>query len=170
MHFRWVLAFAWLLPLVAARGAQVPAAQPKIADLQARFDKETNSGQKEKLFVKLSDAQFAEAHRAAHEDDFQTVGFQMEKYRDNVRTALEALRDQHPNAEKHAGPFRNLEMHVREGLRELEDFLIVAPPEYKPPLELVQGDINKMEDDLLHLLFPRRPGEKPPAHPPPKKE
>ena len=50
------------------------------------------------------------------------------------------------------------------------DFLIVAPPEYKPPLELVQGDINKMEDDLLHLLFPRRPGEKPPAHPPPKKE
>ena len=160
----------WLFPLTSARGLPGPAAEENIADLQARFDRETNSAKKEKLFVKLGDAEFAETHRAAHQNDFQRVGFQMEKYRDNLRATLEALKTQHPNAEKHPGPYRNLEMHVREGLRELEDFLIIAPMEYGPPLELVRRDVNKMEDELLHLLFPRRPGEKPPAKVPPQRE
>ena len=168
MRFPWALAVVWLFPLAPARGLPASPAQQSIADLQTRFDRETNGAKKEKLFEKLGDAQFAETHRAAHQSDFQTVGLQMEKYRDNLRVTLEALKTQHPNAEKHPGPYRNLEIHVREGLRELEDFLIVAPPEYGPPLELVRRDVSKMEDELLHLLFPKRPGEKPRAEAPPK--
>src|SRR2546426_9409208 len=52
MHFRWVLAFAWLLPLVAARGAQVTPRPAKTADLQAPIDKEKKNAQKAKHFIK----------------------------------------------------------------------------------------------------------------------
>ena len=146
------------------------AAENKIAELQARFDRETNSIQKEKAFEKLSSEQFAEAGRAAKQDDYQTVGLLMEKYRDNLRETLKGLKSQHPNAEKHPGGYRNLEIRVRGNLRDIDDFLLVAPPEYRPPLSLVRKDVDDVEEELLHLLFPARPGEKPIREAPPKRQ
>ena len=60
-------------------------------DLQARFDHESNSVHKAKLFEKLGDEQLAETRRASRASDFVTVGQVMEKYRDNARVALDAL-------------------------------------------------------------------------------
>jgi hypothetical protein len=37
--------------------------------------------------------------------------------------------------------------------------VIIAPAEYKPPLQLVQNDLASMDDELLGMLFPRRPGK-----------
>src|SRR5690242_15082445 len=79
------------------------AASDTLADLQARFDRETDSVRKAKLFNKLGDKQFDETRRASRERDYQTVGLVMEKYRDNARIALDALKKDHPNAERHTG-------------------------------------------------------------------
>jgi hypothetical protein len=145
------------------------AASESIAELQARFDREVNSLQKAKLLQKLGDAQFAESRRAGKEGDFKSVGLLMEKYRDNAREALAAVQKDHPKAEKDSSGYRRLEIHVRHSLRELEETLLVAPPEYRPPLRLVRKDLEDFEDELLRLLFPRRPGEQPvPPAPPPK--
>ncbi len=134
-----------------------PVATESLADLQARFDRETSSVQKAKLLVKLGDAQFAQARRAGKEGDNNTVGFTLEKYRDNVRAALEALKQQHPNAEKQSNGYRQLEMHVRRGIREVEETILAAPEPYKPPLQIVREDLIAMDDELIKLLFPRRP-------------
>ena len=107
-------------------------AQQTIAELQSRFDQESNSVKKAKLLVKLGDAQFEEARRAGREGDNNTVDATMEKYRDNVRAVFEALKKQHPDAEKHSNGYRQLEFHVKEGIREVEDSMIAAPPAYKP--------------------------------------
>lgn len=141
-------------------------AQQTIAELQSRFDQESNSVKKAKLLVKLGDAQFEEARRAGREGDNNTVDATMEKYRDNVRAVFEALKKQHPDAEKHSNGYRQLEFHVKEGIREVEDSMIAAPPAYKPPLQLVRQDLVNMDDEMIKLLFPRRPADsKPPAPP-----
>ncbi len=139
-----------------------------LAELQARFDRETNSVQKAKLLVKLGDVQFELTRRAGREGDYQTVGVTLEKYRDNVREALAAVRRNHPKAEKDSAGYRIIEVHVRRGLRELDETILVAPPAYQPPLELVRKDLDQIHDELLRLLFPRRPGEHPasPQKPP----
>src|SRR5271169_1440824 len=77
-----------------------PVAAESLADLQGRFDRETSGVQKAKLLGKLGDMQFEEARRAGKASDFTAVGFTLEKYRDNVRAAIEALKKQHPDAEK----------------------------------------------------------------------
>jgi len=77
-------------------------AQESVAELQAKFDRENNSVRKAKLLVKLGDAQFEESRRAGKAGDNNAVDATMEKYRDNVRAALDALKKQHPDAEKHA--------------------------------------------------------------------
>lgn len=140
-------------------------AQQNVAELQARFDREPNSVSKAKLLVKLGDAQFDEARRAGKESDYTTVGFTMEKYRDNVRAALDALKKQHPDAEKHSNGYRQMEMHVKQGIREVEDSMLAAPAPYKPPLQIVRQDLISMDEELIRLLFPRRPAGGKPAPP-----
>jgi hypothetical protein len=134
-----------------------PGAAESLADLQARFDRETSGVQKAKLIGKLGDAQFEEARRAGKAGDYNALGLTLEKYRDNVRAAVQALKKQHPDAEKQSNGYRQLEMHVRKGIREVDETLLVSPEAYKPPLQMVRQDLMGMEEELLKMLFPRRP-------------
>ena len=90
-------------------------AQESLAELQAKFDRENNSVKKAKLLVKLGDAQFEESRRAGKAGDNNTVDATMEKYRDNVRAAFDALKKQHPDAERHSNGYRQMEMNSRSG-------------------------------------------------------
>jgi hypothetical protein len=147
-----------------------PAAAQSLADFQARFDRETSGVQKAKLMGKLGDAQFEEARRAGKTGDHNVVGLTLEKYRDNVRATLEVLKKQHPDAEKQSNGYRQLEMHVRKGIREVDESLLVSPEEYKPPLQLVRQDLIGMDEEMLKMIFPRRPLEQHAAAPPAEKQ
>jgi hypothetical protein len=136
-------------------------------DLQSRFDHENNSVRKAKLFEKLGDEQLEQTRRASQAADFSIVGQVMEKYRDNARVALDALKKEHPNAEHQLNGYKQLQMQIRKALRHLKEILLLAPTEYKPPLELVEQDLASMDDELLHTLFPTRPSARGPTTPAP---
>jgi hypothetical protein len=140
--------------LCVARGG----AEDKVAELQKRFDHETNPVHRAKLLEKLGDAQFAEARRAFKADDLVTVGIVLEKYRDDAREALEGLKKKHPDAEKQPGGYRQLEIHVRRGIREVDEILLRVPEQYQPPLQLVRGDLDRMDREMIGMLF-RHPGD-----------
>src|SRR5690242_2431214 len=143
-------------------------AQQSVTELQAHFDRESNSVKKAKLLVKLGEAQFEQARRAGKEGDNNTVDGTLEKYRDNVRAAFEALKKQHADAEKHSNGYRQMEIQVKEGIREVEDSMLAAPAPYKPPLQIVRQDLINVDEELIRLLFPHRPADKQPTPPPEK--
>ena len=147
-----------------------PGVTDSVASLQARFDRETNGVHKAKSFEKLGDAQLEEARRAGKAGDYNAVGVTLEKYRDNVRAALEALKKQHPDAEKQSNGYRQLEMYVRKGIREVDETLLVSPEGYQPPLQIVRTDLIGMDEEMLKMLFPRRPVEHHAAAPPAEKQ
>jgi len=147
-----------------------PGVTDSVASLQARFDRETNGVHKAKFFEKLGDAQLEEARRAGKAGDYNAVGVTLEKYRDNVRAALEALKKQHPDAEKQSNGYRQLEMQVRKGIREVDETLLVSPEGYQPPLQIVRTDLIGMDEEMLKMLFPRRPVEHHAAAPPAEKQ
>lgn len=132
----------------------------EVSHLQARFDRESNSVRKAKLLEKLGDAQMEQTRRASQANDYKTLGVVMEKYRDNARAAVDALKKDHPDAERHTSGYKQLQIHVHKMLREVDETLVVAPDEYRPPLEIVRHDLAAMDDELLNLLFPRRPDTK----------
>jgi hypothetical protein len=134
----------------AASGATT---QP-LKELQDRFDREDNSVRKAKLIQKLGDAQFEALHAAERAEDYATVGLTLEKYRDNIRQALEGLRKEHPDAERNSNGYRQLQIHAHRGIKEVDEALLAAPDEFKPPLELVRKDLTAMDDKMLELLFP----------------
>ena len=153
-----------LVVLVAIIPIGIIRAKPDdVNTLQARFDREGNSVHKAKLLEKLGDAQLELTRRASQANDFKTIGFVMEKYRDNARAAVDALKKDHPDAERHTNGFKQLQIHVHKALREVDEVMVVAPQEYLPPLEIVRRDLATIDDELLDLLFPRHPTEKKPA-------
>jgi len=131
-------------------------ATDKLKELQAHFDRDTHAGAKIKDLQKLGAAEFDAATQAGRAGDFVAVGLILEKYRDNVRQAFELLRKQEPDADRHPGGYRQLELEVRQGIREVEDTLLVASEDVRPPLEIVRKDLIETDDALIHLLFPRR--------------
>jgi hypothetical protein len=145
---------------VAALAWWSSAAADKISELQARFDHEPNAVHKARLFEKLGDEQFAEARRASLAGDYVAVGQTMEKYRDNARIALTGLKKEHPNAERQSNGYKQLQMHIHRGIREVDETILVAPLEYRPPLQLVRRDLSSMDDELLLLIFPTRLDER----------
>jgi hypothetical protein len=150
-------------PILLAAVCAVGVAADKLSDLQARFDNETNGVHKAKMLQKLGDAEFEEASRAEKSGDYTTVDLILEKYRDNVRAASAAIEKETPDGERHPNGYKQLEMHVQKGLREVDEILLIAPTEFKPPLVLVRQDLITLDDKLLRSLFPRRHERKPPA-------
>jgi hypothetical protein len=151
--------------------AMLPAGLAEsVADLQARFDREANGVHKAKLMEKLGEAQLEEARRSGKAGDYNAVGLTLEKYRDNVGAAIEALKKQHPDAEKQSNGYRQLEIHVRKSIREVDETLLVSPEAYKPPLQMVRQDLMGMDEELLKMLFPHRPLEQHAATPPAEKQ
>jgi hypothetical protein len=143
--------------------AVVVVAHPEesVAALQTRFDSETNAEHKAKLLEKLCRAQIEDERAASKAGDYEKAGLIMEKYRDNIRAAFEALKKFHPNAKKKPGGYQRIEFQNQNGLREVEDLQLAMPLVYKPPMEIVRRDLSAMEDQLLLLLFPDRPANKP---------
>ncbi|MGB8475844.1 MAG: hypothetical protein WCE61_17320 [Candidatus Acidiferrum sp.] len=136
-------------------------ATEKLSELQAKFDRETNAVHKAKMVRKLGDAEFDEAGRAAQAGDYSRMGLLLEKYRDNVRAASEALQKANPDAVRHPNGYKQLEMHLQKALREIDDFLLEAPDPYKPPLQLVRRDLLNLDNRLLRCLFPAHAIDKP---------
>jgi hypothetical protein len=155
------------LVLSCAIGLTAAAPRPpdSLEQLQEKFDKETDGVRKAKQIQKLGDAQFAKEREAAKAGDFVTAGVVMEKYRDNVRAALEALKKTRPDAEKHSNGYKQLEFHAGQGLREVRDVILAMPDPLRPPMQIVEKDLREIDQELLKLLFPRRPGEQPPVQP-----
>jgi succinate dehydrogenase flavin-adding protein (antitoxin of CptAB toxin-antitoxin module) len=132
------------------------AAVDKLAEMQARFDHEKNPVHRAKLLEKLGDAEFDEARRAFKANDLSTVGTVLEKYRDNVRVALEGLKKKRTDAQKDSNGYRQLEIHVRRGIREADEIILRVPEEYQPPLQIVRHDLDSMDRELIRMLFHHR--------------
>lgn len=141
-------------------------AADRLQDLQSHFDKESHASGKVKVLDKLADAQFDAVTKALQASDYASAGLTLEKYRDNVRATFELLKKQEPDADHHPAGYRQLELQVRKGIRQVEDVFMIAPPEIRPPLGIVRQDLLNMDDELIRLLFPRRtkdPQKVPPA-------
>ena len=163
MHTRRKSLCAFSCAALLAASFLPAATLDKLSDLQTRFDHESNSVHKARVLAKLSAAQFEETRRLEKAGDFNRVGLLWEKYRDDARATFDALKKQHPDAERQSNGYRELEVGLREGIRELDQTRLIAPTEFIPPLLIVRGDLAAMDDEVLRMLFPRRSIDPPQA-------
>lgn len=150
------IAGAFLSALLAA-----PQAQNRVSALQSKFQSETDPVRKAKALPKLGDAQFEAVQRETAAGNYAEALRTVEEYCGEVNAAYAALKASGVDAERKPSGFKQLEIHLRRSLRRLDDIILVLPAGSREPFEALRSDLQAVENELVHLLFPRRPPKLP---------
>jgi hypothetical protein len=157
------IAAAALLATVLSAQTTSPGA---LADLRARFAKESDPVRKARLIVPLGDAQFQQVQSEVAEGNYSEALDLVKQYRDEAQGTLRQLDAKEPDAEKHPSGFKQLQISLRASVRRVDDILVgLAGDDQKPFLDL-RKDLEQMNRHLIRELFPRQPA--PPESEPPK--
>jgi hypothetical protein len=162
---------AWVLRCLAVAAtlaspvfAQAPA-QERLAELQAQFDHEGDPIRKAKSLAHLGNAQFEVARQQTAAGDFAGALGTFQGYRDDAKSASAALKGTGADAERKPGGYKQLQIHVRKGIREVEQTMVAAPAEEREGFESIRRDLVNVERELIDLLFPRQPAKNAKAKP-----
>jgi len=147
----------------ALAGLLLPGApaQNQIGELQTQLNRENDPVRKVKILTKLGDAQFALMRKETDEGNYEQALRTLTEYRDEVRTAQTALKATGADAERKPGGFKQLQIHVRKGLREIDQTILAMPDGQRPPFDTVRRDLLLIDKELIDMLFPRQPGKNP---------
>jgi len=143
-------AFAVLLVAIApARGAALPSQNKPDGDPIRRA----------KNLPRTGDAQFGQMRKELDAGNYAQALHILQEYRDEVRSTEQALKATGVDAERHPAGFKQLQIHVRKSVRELEQVLLSLPEEQRDPFDAVRKDLINIEKELIEMLFPRPPGK-----------
>jgi hypothetical protein len=153
-----VASFAWPPP-------QAMLAESSTAELRSRFANETDPVRKAKLLGPLSEAEFRDILKATNSEDFVGALAIFQQYRDEAQACQKALEGKEPDPEKHPNGFKQLQISLRQSLRRLSDIVVDLPADDQKPFLDVRRDLEQMDRQLIHELFPRRPEAAPEPQP-----
>ena len=133
--------------------------QDPMALLRAQYENETDPVRKAKALTKLGDEQWRAARKATSAENYEEARKLVRQYLDDAEVAANALKDSGINAEKKPRGFKDLQIHVRKSLRELDQLILTVPDEQRGSFEVYKRDLLAIEKQLINELFPRQPGK-----------
>lgn len=146
-------------------------AQDRTAELRARFEKETDPVRKGRLVEQLADAEFRDMHQKIDEGNLSDAAEIAGRVRDEAAASKKSLDAKSRDPEAHPEGYKQLEISVRVSIRRLDDIMVSLAKDDQAPLAEVRKDLDELNRQLIHQLFPKRPEASPapaPAKPPEK--
>jgi hypothetical protein len=155
----------WVGVLVAALVAGAAMAQDRLAELRVRFEKETDAVRKAQLVAPLADAEFRAMHEKIDAGDLAAAAEIAGRVRDEAQASKKALDAKHRDVEAHPEGYKKLEISVRESVRRLDDVMVSLAKDEQKPLAQVRAELETLNGELIHQLFPKRPEAAPSGAP-----
>ena len=153
------LSVLWLaLMLLASAGL----AQKHLGELRAKFNQETDPVRRARAMPKLGDALLDQMGEQLQKGGVEAALRTLEEYREAVAMSHSGLKASGINAEKKSNGFKQLEIHVRRGVRRLEHLIVAVPLEQREAFEEIQKQLEQVDRELIEMLFPRRPSQQEP--------
>lgn len=131
--------------------------QDRLAQIQARFDREADPVHRAKLMPDLGDAEFQVVHKNVAAGNLADALAAIEKYRDAAVSCKRDLDAKSIDAEKHPAGYKQLEISLRSSLRRIDDLVVGLPADEQRPFLEVRKDIQQLDHHVMHQLFPRQP-------------
>jgi hypothetical protein len=139
-----------------------PAAQIRVQDLRTQLVHEPNPVRRGKLLPKLEQAEFEEIRHETDGGNFAKALELLGDYRDDVHTTQKALDATGVDPERKPAGYKELQIAVRESLRQLGEILVGLPPDWKMGFDDIRRELEAVNNRLIIQLFPRQPGHQPP--------
>ena len=149
----------------AAPLAQAMLPQNSTAELRSRFTHETDPVRKAKLLLPLGDAEFQDILKDEESEHLGEALAIFRQYRDEAQVCQKDLEGKEHDPEKHPNGFKQLQISLRQALRRLSDIIADLPGDEQKPFLDVRRDLEQMDRQLIHELFPRRPEPAPESQP-----
>jgi hypothetical protein len=144
--------------LIAALALCAPlAAQDRLAEELAKYQRETDPVRKSRALAKLGDEQVDLAKRQLRADDEVASLHTLEQYRDEVHDMVTALNGMGVDAERKPGGFKELQISLRETIRRIDDLILTLTVDKRPFFRVVRNDLFTDQNVLIDELFPRKP-------------
>ena len=134
--------------------AVMAAAQEGRAKYEAQYQLEHDPVARAKILAKLGRFEVDQARSDLKADKEEQSLADLEHYRDQVETAVQALSATGVNAEQHPSGFKELQISLRETLRHIDELIIQLPLDKRPWFQAVRSDLAKSQNSLIEALFP----------------
>ncbi|HXQ98735.1 MAG TPA: hypothetical protein VN774_09860 [Candidatus Limnocylindrales bacterium] len=151
---------AILSSLLAAPACFGNTQQDRLPEFKERFEREGDPVRKAKDLVNLGNLQVLEFVHAAAADNFDLAFSLLTEYRNEVRTTFDLLKATGNDAERKPEGFKQLQIHLRKSLWEMDRVMPRITPERHATFEDIQHELGRIHNDLIHMLFPREPGSR----------
>ena len=142
------------------------AAQVRFQDLRSQFVREPSPVRRAKLLPKLEHAEFAEIRQQINGGEYANALEILGGYRDDVRDTQKALDATGVNPEKKPAGYKELQIAVRESLRQLSEILVALPGDWKMGFDDIRRELETANNRLIVQLFPHQPGHQPQSEKP----
>jgi len=133
------------------------AGPDRLAAMQAEYDHESDAVRKAKDLAKLQPDEFEFVRDKLSAGDEEGALQELQHFRDEVAATLTALRPLAPKAESHPDGFKELQISLREALREMDTIIFGLPVDKRPWFREVRSDLQDSQNALIDILFPRQP-------------
>lgn len=130
------------------------AEQETRAKYEAEYQLEHDPVARAKILAKLGRFEIDEARSDLKADREEQSLADLERYRDQVESAVQALSATGVNAEQHPSGFKELQISLRETLRHIDDLILQLPIDKRPWFQAVRSDLAKSQNSLIEALFP----------------
>lgn len=156
------LALAFQAAATAQQKPQLsPGTQKELAEGKARYDGANDPIARAKALEKLGRAEIKASREMISAGDFEAALQYVKDYNDQAHERHDALQKTGVNAEKHSNGFRQLQISVRECIRDVREIAEQVPYAQRQPFEAQQQSLEDLNQQLILELFPRQPGHKP---------
>lgn len=154
------LARMCVLGLLLGAPAQSTRVQQNIAKDKLKYEHADNPVERAKASSKLGHEEYVAARQAIDAGKMDDAFQLLKSYRDQATSAHEALVKTGVDPEKHSNGFRQLQISVRERVRELKELADRVPFQQREPFIALQKELDELDQKLILELFPRQPGNK----------
>jgi hypothetical protein len=145
------------VPVALTLGLVAPLAQHQAPNRLASLEREQDPVRRAKLLAKLGRGEFSDFRNQTDAGNFLEALRILERYRDAVLSTQKALAATRINAERNPAGFKELQISLRGGLRQLSETLLTLTPDEREPFDAIHKQLERVDKELIHELFPRQP-------------
>jgi hypothetical protein len=121
---------------------------------EAQYQLEHDPVARAKILAKLGRFEVDRARSDLKADKEEQSLADLERYRDQVENAVQALSATGVNAEQHPSGFKELQISLRETIRHVDEIILQLPLDKRPWFQAVRSDLAKSQNSLIEALFP----------------
>ena len=148
-----------LMILLAGLAPGWAHAQSRTPEFRTRFAQETDPMRRAQMMPRLGESEFDEITRDIDAGKLPEALVVLKEYRDEIESCEKGLDARNVNAEKHPKGYKQLEISLRESLRQLNGLLVSFNGEEQEPFLEVRDDLDELNRHLIRELFPNQPGK-----------